>query len=175
MTRAPQELPTVEAAVRAYTINAAYVMRQEDKTGSLEVGKFADLIIVDRDIFTVEKNQIRNTHVLLTLLGGKEVYASPDFTLSTSTNELEETSSNLQLYPNRVADFTTLKINGTVKGDLQIQIIDAKGRVVQETKEIANQTNYKLNVSALAEGVYFVKVLVNGLQELGVKSLVVVR
>ena len=73
VTRVPQELPTVEAAVRAYTINAAYVMRQEDKTGSLEVGKFADMIIVDRDIFGVDNNQIRNTNVLLTLLGGEAV------------------------------------------------------------------------------------------------------
>ena len=175
LTRAPQELPTVEAAVRAYTINAAYVMRQEDKTGSLEVGKLADLIIIDRDIFTVEKTQIRNTNVLVTLLGGKEVYKSPDFTLSTSTNEFAQSNFSLQLYPNRVADKTTLKVNGIVTGDLQILIIDAKGRVVQTIKEAANQVTYELNVSTLAEGFYFVKVLENGLQELGSKSLVVVR
>jgi len=175
VTRAPQELPTVAAAVRAYTIDAAYVMRHEDKTGSLEVGKLADMIIVDRDIFSIDKNQIRNTNVLLTLLGGQEVYASPDFTLSTSSTELDDATIQLQLYPNRVADFSTLKINGVIKGDLQIQIVDAKGRVVQEMKAVANQTPIELNVRSLAEGMYFVKVLGEGLQELGVKSLVVVR
>jgi predicted amidohydrolase YtcJ len=44
LTRAPQELPNVETVVKAYTIKGAYTMRQEDKTGSLEVGKYADLI-----------------------------------------------------------------------------------------------------------------------------------
>ncbi len=175
ITRIPQELPTVEAAVNAYTINAAYVMRQEDKTGSLEVGKYADLIIIDRDIFSVNKDQIRNTNVLLTMLGGKEVYTSTDFSLSTSNNELENTPFNLQLYPNRVADFTTLKINGAIKGAVQIHIVDAQGKVVQSIDKKANQSTYELNVSDLAEGFYFVKVLVNGLKELGTKSLVVVR
>jgi len=139
------------------------------------LGKYADLIIVDRDIFTMEKTQIRNTNVLLTMLGGKEVYASPDFTLSTSANEFAPSNFSLQLYPNRVADKTTLKVNGLTKGALQIQIIDAQGKLVQTIKEAANQATYELNVSTLAEGFYFVKVLGNGLQELGTKSLVVVR
>lgn len=175
VTRIPQELPSVTAAVRAYTINAAYVMRQEDKTGSLEVGKLADMIIVDRDIFTIEKNQIRNTNVLLTLLGGKEVYAAPDFTLTTSSKELKQGDFDLQLYPNRVADFTTLKINGVVKGNINIQIVDAKGSIAQEIKNVATQNPIELNVSSLAEGMYFVKVLTDESKELGVKSLVVIR
>lgn len=116
-----------------------------------------------------------NTNVLLTMLGGKEVYASADFSLSTTTDNLDNAPFNLQLYPNRVADFTTLKIKGTVKGDVQIHIVDAQGKVVQSINKIANQSTYELNVSDLAEGFYFVKVLMNGLQELGTKSLVVVR
>ncbi len=174
VTRVPQELPTVQAAVDAYTIKGAYVMRHEDKTGSLEVGKFADLIILDRDIFTIPKATIKNTKVLLTLLEGKEVYKDTEFTLSTSSEELEQTPFNLQLFPNRVADKTTLKINGVIKGDLQILIVDAKGSLVQETKVSASQSAYELNVSDLAEGYYFVKV-VNGLQALGARSLVIVR
>lgn len=174
VTRTPQELPSVEAAVRAYTINAAYVMRQEDKTGSLEVGKYADLIILDRDIFSVDKNQIRNTNVLLTMLEGKEVHKSTDFTLSTSTGDLTN-PFELQLFPNRVADITTLKINGVTKGDLQIMIVNANGQLVQTIDTEANQSSYELNVSTLVEGYYFVKVMMDGLTELGTKSLVIVR
>ena len=73
ITRAPQNL-TLEEAVRAYTLDAAYVMRQEDKVGSLEVGKEADLIILDRNIFEVEQNTIHQTQVLKTLLAGKVVF-----------------------------------------------------------------------------------------------------
>lgn len=77
LTRSPQELSSVEDAVKAYTIDAAYVMRHENETGSLEVGKWADLVIVNKDIFTIPTNQISTTKVLLTMLGGEEVYRSP--------------------------------------------------------------------------------------------------
>lgn len=56
LTRTPQALPTVQDVVKAYTINGAYVMRQEDRTGSLQVGKYADLVSLDQDIFTVPVN-----------------------------------------------------------------------------------------------------------------------
>ncbi len=69
-------LPSVEEAVKLYTINGAYSMRQEDKTGSIEVGKYADFIIVDQDIFTIPVKKIGKTKVLNTYLEGEEVYNS---------------------------------------------------------------------------------------------------
>jgi predicted amidohydrolase YtcJ len=60
------------------TINSAYVMRQEDRTGSLKVGKDADLLIIDTDIFDKEIQgdwqAIRSTKVLDTVLEGQEVW-----------------------------------------------------------------------------------------------------
>ena len=73
ITRSPQEI-TLEEAVRAYTIHAAYVMRQESTVGSIEVGKKADLILLDRDIFDIPAAQIGNTKVLETYLNGVQVY-----------------------------------------------------------------------------------------------------
>ncbi|MBB6342601.1 putative amidohydrolase YtcJ [Pseudomonas fluvialis] len=75
----PRSLPSLEAAVRAYTLDAAYTLRQEQDTGSLEPGKQADLVVLDRDIFKLPVNQIGKTKVLWTLLGGEEVYRSEDF------------------------------------------------------------------------------------------------
>lgn len=74
LTRGRESLPTVSAVVEAYTINGAYALRQEDVTGSLEVGKFADLIVVDQNIFEIDADEISQTQVLLTLLGGKQVF-----------------------------------------------------------------------------------------------------
>jgi predicted amidohydrolase YtcJ len=71
--RNPQEISLAEA-VKAYTINAAYVMRQEQKVGSIEVGKEADLIILDRNIFEIPSNQIKHTKVMATYLQGERVY-----------------------------------------------------------------------------------------------------
>jgi len=67
---------TVGEAVDAYTINAAYLMRQEDWAGSLEEGKRADFIVVDQDIFNIPANEIRDTQVLLTVFDGREVFRS---------------------------------------------------------------------------------------------------
>jgi len=74
-----QSLPNLDAVIDAYTINAAYLMRQEQQTGSIEVGKYGDLIVLDQNVFNVPVSNISKTKVLLTLLGGKTVYRSANF------------------------------------------------------------------------------------------------
>ncbi len=74
LTRAPQNLPNIEEAIRSYTINAAYVMRQEDIVGSLEVGKYADMIVLDKDITKIPMNTINTTKVVRTVLAGETIY-----------------------------------------------------------------------------------------------------
>ncbi|WP_369958959.1 amidohydrolase [Pseudomonas benzenivorans] len=74
-----RSLPSLAAAVRAYTLDAAYVLRQEQDTGSLEVGKQADLVVLDRDIFQLPLEQLGQTRVLWTLLGGEQVYRAEGF------------------------------------------------------------------------------------------------
>jgi predicted amidohydrolase YtcJ len=64
-------------AVDAYTINAAFAMKQDATTGSIEVGKRADLVVLDRDIFSVDPDTIANTNVLATYLDGRLVYTAP--------------------------------------------------------------------------------------------------
>lgn len=64
------------AVLKAITLNAAYELHEERYIGSLEVGKYADLIIVDRNVATVSPDQIAQTHVLRTVVGGKVVYDS---------------------------------------------------------------------------------------------------
>ncbi|GAD61072.1 hypothetical protein PA6_004_00250 [Aquipseudomonas alcaligenes NBRC 14159] len=63
-----------ETMLRAYTINAAKALRLEDRIGSLAPGKQADLIVLDRDIFTVSDAELFDTRVLQTWFAGKPVY-----------------------------------------------------------------------------------------------------
>jgi predicted amidohydrolase YtcJ len=63
--------------VDAYTINAAFALKQDLITGSLEVGKRADLVVLDRDIFLVDPYTIAETKVLATYLDGRLVYTAP--------------------------------------------------------------------------------------------------
>ena len=65
-----------ETAVRAITINSSYQLHQEDQTGSLEPGKLADLIVLDRNLFEIPAEEIADIKVLLTVVGGKAVYRS---------------------------------------------------------------------------------------------------
>lgn len=73
VTRSPQEIALAEA-IKAYTLNAAYVMRQEDKVGSLEQGKEADFIILSQSLFDISTDQINRTQVLETYLQGRRIY-----------------------------------------------------------------------------------------------------
>lgn len=65
-------------AIDMYTRNAAYIMRLEDKTGSIEVGKRADLVILDRNLFEVPVTEINEARILLTMLDGETVYSVPE-------------------------------------------------------------------------------------------------
>jgi len=70
----PGECLTREQALRLYTINNCYLHKEEREKGSLEVGKLADLILIDRDVLTCPADDIRDTKVLLTVVGGKVVH-----------------------------------------------------------------------------------------------------
>ena len=64
-----------ETVLRAATINAAYELHQDDSTGSLEAGKLADLIVLDRNPLTVPAPEIARTKVIETVVGGAVVYS----------------------------------------------------------------------------------------------------
>ncbi len=70
----PEQRITLEQAIRAFTINAAFVNHQDDSTGSIEKGKLADLIVIDRNLFEIEPAEISDANVLLTLFAGEPVY-----------------------------------------------------------------------------------------------------
>ncbi|MGK2931951.1 MAG: amidohydrolase [Solirubrobacterales bacterium] len=61
-------------ALRSYTLNSAFQMKQDRTTGSLEKGKQADMIVLDRNLFRVPVDKVSETKVLTTMLGGKVVY-----------------------------------------------------------------------------------------------------
>ena len=73
----PEERIDLESAIVAFTINAAFLNRHENVTGSVEVGKHADLIVLDRNLFDIDAADISEARVLLTLFGGKVVHGDP--------------------------------------------------------------------------------------------------
>lgn len=73
----PEQAITRQEAIRLYTLNNAYLTFEEDRKGSIEKGKLADFIVLDRDILDCPLDQIASTRVLETYLGGKLVYRAP--------------------------------------------------------------------------------------------------
>lgn len=71
----PDELIDLPTAIAAYTTNGAFLSFEEKTRGTIEAGKTADLIVLDRDLFKIPAQQISETKVVLTFLEGKVVYS----------------------------------------------------------------------------------------------------
>lgn len=69
---------SVEEAIAAYTIHAAFANFLNETTGSIEVGKLADLVVLERNLLTIPAFEISDAKVLATYLEGRQVYAAPD-------------------------------------------------------------------------------------------------
>ncbi len=74
----PDQKISVEQALKGYTLNGAYASFEENIKGSLESGKLADYVILEKDITKIDPVEIRNVKVLKTVVGGKVVYEAKD-------------------------------------------------------------------------------------------------
>ena len=72
----PEQKIGVEDALRAYTIGGAFASFEEKEKGSLEVGKLADVVVIDRDLTRIALESIRHTRVVYTVVGGRVMYGS---------------------------------------------------------------------------------------------------
>ncbi len=70
----PEQKISLEEAIKGYTINGAYAEFAERKKGSIESGKLADLVVIDRDLFAIPPEEIREANVMVTVLDGEVVY-----------------------------------------------------------------------------------------------------
>ena len=71
----PAQRLSLEQALRAFTLDAAFAAHQEDRLGTLEPGKWADFILVDRDIFNIPTEQLWQVQVEETWVAGRRVFA----------------------------------------------------------------------------------------------------
>ena len=73
----PEQRLTVEEALRAYTLGAAYAAFQEKEKGAISPGKLADVVVLSDDLFRIPPERIKDVHVEITIVGGRVVYKSP--------------------------------------------------------------------------------------------------
>jgi predicted amidohydrolase YtcJ len=70
----PEQRMRMEDILHCYTLEGYYGVHREDELGTLETGKLADFIVLDQNLLTIPPEQIRDTNVLLTVVGGQAVY-----------------------------------------------------------------------------------------------------
>jgi len=93
---AEKEKLTVAQAIRAYTLDAAYTVDADSFSGSLEVGKRADYIVLDRNPFEIPEDDIAETKVLKTVLDGRVVFDRAEEEGKLNVVQVEVTNPNLQ-------------------------------------------------------------------------------
>lgn len=71
----PEERVSVEEAVKGYTLNAAYASFEENIKGTIEEGKLADFVVLDKNIFEIKPDEINDTEVDMTVMGGRILFA----------------------------------------------------------------------------------------------------
>ncbi|VVB69372.1 5'-deoxyadenosine deaminase [uncultured archaeon] len=91
----PEERVDLKTMIECATINGANASFMEKETGSLEIGKLADLIVIDRDLFKVPAEEINKAEVLTTILEGREVFGAfkENEIISLDAGQLEELSA----------------------------------------------------------------------------------
>ena len=75
----PEQRLDLETSLRSYTVNNAWAEGEEASKGSLVAGKLADFVIIDRDLFAIPAVQLKDAKVLMTVVGGRVVYAATPF------------------------------------------------------------------------------------------------
>jgi predicted amidohydrolase YtcJ len=70
----PEQIVSLETALRAFTSGSAYASFDEDRLGTLSVGRLADITVVDRDLFASSPEEVRQARVTATIIGGEVVY-----------------------------------------------------------------------------------------------------
>ena len=70
----PQECVDVQSAIDSYTVESAYMEFKEDRKGRIKPGFYADIVVLDSDIFTVDPMKIKDILPVMTMVGGKVVY-----------------------------------------------------------------------------------------------------
>jgi TonB family protein len=146
----PAQKITVEEALRAYTSGAAYAEFKEWDKGTIEVGKLADLVVLDCDLTKINPATIRNARIMATIVGGNVVYEhSPGPFIAyeewqVQQPALERPGNPAPRYP---AKLEAARVEGSVKVRV---VVDTLGRADMSTFRLLKSTNDHFTNSILA-------------------------
>ncbi len=123
---------TIQEALRTHTMGSAYASFSESTTGSLEPGKFADLVVWSHDLYTMPMLEFLNLKSLLTIVNGQIGYNAGQLQITTSASKFNspygfELSQN---FPNPFREFTTIQFRTPEHGETELCIYNQLGQKV---------------------------------------------
>ncbi len=138
VANAGQQISRMEA-LRLYTTGSAWFTFDDEDLGSIEVGKLADLVVLSDDYLTVPDEEIRTLSSVLTLIGGRIVYADAEFaSLVTAVEdrpEVPETPRLIESYPNPFRSTTTIQFSLSDAGYIRLRLYNTLGQLVETLAE----------------------------------------
>ncbi len=145
---------SLQRALEMYTLEPAYAVSMEDHLGSITPGKFADLIVVSDDPFSISEEDIKDIQVLWTLRNGQTIYCREDSDLNCEAlvSAACSSSQRLKCYPNPTSHL--LRLFDLPAGRMDVRIIDLIGREWLDSS-IRGPT-VDIDVSTYPEGVFII-------------------
>ncbi len=172
----PEERLTIQEALRIHTMGSAYASFSEKTTGSLEPGKFADLVIWSHDLYTMAPCEAIELNAELTMVNGEIVYTDGKNVVTSVDNDHTILSPDIRLYhyisPNPFSKATSINYQLQTAGRVKIDIFNSLGKkittLIDEWQEAGNHScEFGVRNYELSAGMYYYRIQVGERTESG--------
>ncbi len=170
------ERVNIQEALYAQTMGSAYAAFEENVKGSIEVGKYADMVIWSDDMYTIPLNQLKNLYVIKTIVGGT-VHNNPNLGIDHSHDATQPSGFRLfQNYPNPVTATTQITFEIPYRSHVQINILNTNGQVIQKVMDMSLLTGKHsiiYDAGSLTNGTWFIQMKTERFTE--IKKMIVLK
>lgn len=167
---------TIEEALYAQTMGSAYAAFEEDVKGSIEVGKYADMVVWSDDMYSIPLNDLKDIYVFSTIVAGT-VYNNPNVGIEHSHEAGRPSGFRLmQNYPNPFNAETTIAFEVPERAHVQVNVYNARGQFVQRIMDknlSAGKHKIVYDADLLTSGVYFFQMKSEGYSE--IKKMILMK
>ncbi|MBN2028603.1 amidohydrolase family protein, partial [bacterium] len=152
------ERVTIQEALYAQTMGSAYAAFEEDIKGSIEVGKYADMVVWSDDMYSIPLNDIKDLYVISTIVAGT-VYNNPNVGVDHTYEANQPSGFHLhQNYPNPFNAKTQITFEIPQRSHVQINVLNVRGQLIQRVMDknlLTGKHEIVFDATLLSSGIYF--------------------
>ncbi|MBN2415391.1 amidohydrolase family protein [bacterium] len=155
-----EECVTIQEALYAHTMGSAYAAFEENVKGSIEPGKYADMVVWSDDLYSIPLNSLKDVAVLSTIVAGT-VYNNPNVNVEHEYEATRPSGFRLyQNYPNPFNAATKITFEIPVRSHVQVAILNIKGQLLQRVMDencLAGRYTIVYDAGDLPSGIYLIR------------------